>query len=351
MNENLAYFLDKDTFEIKECLLIKINEINLDLETNGNSSFEVIRKLDIEENDFLYLKVNNNVKFIGVVKSQEGDSNTNIYTITCKHILEMFNFESFIENESTIKDVGIEDFIANRISDEFISNIDSFCNKSFLEVKALTHTPKNISITTLANAENKIYNFLTLINNAIENYDLQFDFIVSKNKLKLEISTKSDDKILVDATVSDVVDYSELFSISFISKVECLDTSTNMKYYRYLLNDRTTTDNKNNPNRIKGETKRISVDNSDDINQAIADVFKGNNYQHNITFKINTDSKLIDVNNLKLGVPIQIKTKNNIIKDTYISKIKETNDKFKEFTCGNLRVDFIDKILSERKKI
>ncbi len=350
MKNQLAYFLDKDTFEIKECILVDINEINLDLETNGNSSFRVAKKLNIEQNDFMYIKNDGIEKFFGIVQSQENENNSNIYVITCKDILAMLDFESFVANENTISNVGIEDFLANRISEEFVTNTDSFLNKAFFEVEALTHTPKIISLSSLVNIQDNIYNFLTLVGNTIENYDLKFDFIISRNHLKLEISTKTDEKVLVDTTISDVINYSETFSISYIAKVECLDLSTNTKYYKYLLNDRTTTSNQNDPNRVKGTTKRITAQRTEDVEQAIADAFKSNSYQHNITFEIKQNSALIDVPSLKQGTPIQIKTKNNVITDTYISKITEKNDIFKQFTCGNLRVNFIDKILKERNE-
>lgn len=349
MNDVLAYFLDKDTFEIKECTQIKIKEINLDLETNGNSSFTSIKKLDIEENDFVYIK---DEGFFGIVKNQSDDGKNGLYNLSCKNALAMLDFESFDsfnEQPELIKEVGIEDFLVNRISQEFITNSDSMCNKPYFSVEALTHTPKLISIQNLVTVQNQIYNFLTLVGNIIEYYGIKFEFIIDNGTLKLEISENTDETMLIDTTISDVVDYEETFAISYIAKVECLDTNNERKYYRYLLNDRTITDDATNPNRVTGKTKRITVNQTDEVLQSMTDVFKGNSYQHNITFKINKNSKLIDVANLKLGTPIKIKTNNNVVNDTYISKIKKTNNKFIEFTCGNMRVDFIDKFLKERR--
>ena len=37
--------------------------------------------------------------------------------------------------------------------------------------------------------------------------------------------------------------------------------------------------------------------------------------------------------------------------NTYISAIKLTQNKFIEYTCGNIRIKFIDKLLKERRKI
>ena len=52
----------------------------------------------------------------------------------------------------------------------------------------------------------------------------------------------------------------------------------------------------------------------------------------------------------KYGTPIAIKTKESLIFNTYISAIKITQKKFYEYTCGNIRINFIDKLLKERRK-
>ena len=54
--ETVAYFLDKMSFEILDVAQLEVEEINRDLETNGNSLFTSFRELEIEEGDFIYLK-------------------------------------------------------------------------------------------------------------------------------------------------------------------------------------------------------------------------------------------------------------------------------------------------------
>ena len=61
-------------------------------------------------------------------------------------------------------------------------------------------------------------------------------------------------------------------------------------------------------------------------------------------------SKLFDVEKMKIGTPLSVRTNNNIILDTYISAIKDDGSNFIEITCGNMRINFIDKILKERNK-
>ena len=259
-HEIIAYFLNKTNFEIKDVAQLTISEINQDMETNGNSIFYSPKKLLIEENDYIYLKENDQQLFLGIIQKQEDENESGKYKLTCKDIMAILDFSCFEEDdEEIIKNVGIEDFLATKISKEFINNEDHFVNKNYLEVNAITHTKKNISISTLANVTNGIYNFLTLANNAIKNYDLQFDFAIKKKKLIICISTKSAEKTLIDTTTSDVSEYSETFSLEIVSKVEVYIKETGEKYYRYLLNDRTTTTDSENPNRVAGKTEKVVV--------------------------------------------------------------------------------------------
>ena len=48
--------------------------------------------------------------------------------------------------------------------------------------------------------------------------------------------------------------------------------------------------------------------------------------------------------------PIAIKTKESLIYDTYISSIRIKPNKFIEYQCGNIRINFLEKIMKERKK-
>lgn len=348
--ETVAYFLDKMSFEILDVAQLEVEEINRDLETNGNSLFTSFRELEIEEGDFIYLKKNDKISFLGIVSKQEKTTIDNIYTITCKDILSLFDIEMFVENETTISETGIEDFIKDAIESEFVNNSDTFVNRTFFSVEVLTHTKKNITVGSIVTVTNNIYNFLTFINNAIQKYSLNFDFVLTKNSIKLQIATRTEDKMLIDTTVSDISNYSEVFSLEYTAKVEVYINSTKAKYYRYLLNDRTTTTNKNDPNRVFGKTEKITVEEEEDAEQASLDVFKSNSYEHNITFEILKSSKLYDVTKINLGTPILIKTQNNIVQDTYISKIVDTNHNYLTLSCGNMRVDYIDKFLQERRK-
>lgn len=237
--------------------------------------------------------------------------------------------------EPVIWEDGIEDFIEKTITDNFISNSDTFVNLPYLEIEVKTHSKKNISIN---NVENGIYNLHTFINNCTQNYNIMFSFEIIGKKLKMTIENKTMSRRLINEEM--MTDVQEVFETNVTSKVVVV---TNSGLYKlYLLNDRTTTTDSSNPNRAVGKTETIYTENIEDAEQSALNVIKQNSYNHNITFK----SKL----NLEVGQPISIRTKSSTIFDTYISAKAISEQDFKQYTCGNIRINFIDKILKERNK-
>ncbi len=153
---------------------------------------------------------------------------------------------------------------------------------------------------------------------------------------------------LIDTTIADISNYIEKFETNVIAKV-VVKTDTDIQKW-YLLSDRTTTQNKSDINRATGNIEVVYTSKAEDARQTALDKFKSNTYNHYISFSINRNSKLFDVEKMKIGTPLSVRTNNNIILDTYISAIKDDGSNFIEITCGNMRVNFIDKILKERNK-
>lgn len=238
-------------------------------------------------------------------------------------------------NEPVIWEDGIEDFIAQTITDNFISNSDTFVNLPYLEIEVKTHSKKNISVS---NVENGIYNLHTFINNCTQNYNIMISFEIVGKKLKMVLENKTMDRQLINEEM--MTDIQEVFETDITSKVVVV---TNSGLYKlYLLNDRTTTTDSTDPNRAEGKTETIYTENMEDAEQSALNVIKQNSYNHNITFK----SKL----ELDVGQPISIRTKSSVVFDTYISSKVITEENFKKYTCGNIRLTLIDKILKERNK-
>ena len=243
-----------------------------------------------------------------------------------------------VNDEIIIKEKGIEDFLAKKIADNFISNTDTFVNLEYLQLEVKTHTKKETSVT---NVQNNIFNLHTYMTNCTQKYDVVYSFSIVNKKLLIIIEVKTAKKELIDVNAQAISNYSEVFETDVVSKVVVV-TSTSV-YTLYLLNDRTTTTDKTNKNRAAGRTVTVYTENYSDAKQTALDQIKQNTYNHNITF--NYLDRFI-----KVGTPIAIKTKESLIFDTYISAVRITNSKFIEYTCGNIRTKFIDKLLKERKK-
>ena len=343
-NKVFMWIFDFFTFAVKDIVEIANYEINIDEETNANTIIQVLKKTTAKARDIVAIKKNNEVIYWGTIDNIQNEDGQVLYEYTIKYITNLFDQDIILENENLIKTTGVEDFIADAITNNFISNEDTFVNISYLQLNVKTHTKKQTSVT---NVENGIYNLHTWITNCTQNYDIVYSFSIVNKKLVMTIEVKETDKELIDVNAQPISNYREVFETDVVSKVTVLydkvnDEDQKGQYTLYLLNDRTTTTDKNNTNRADGKVETVYTLNYEDANQKALDTMKANAYNHNITFAYY--DRFIAV-----GTPIAIKTKESLIFDTYISAIKITQSKFIEYTCGNIRINFIDKLLKERR--
>lgn len=340
-NKNGATFMwvfDGNDFKIKGIMELSDYEISIDEETNPNTIVNVLKNIQAKEDDIVAIKKENEVVYWGIVKKVENEDGKALYKYTLKYITNMFDQKVILKNEDIIKTVGIEDFIAKTIKENFINNTDTFLNKTYLKVVVKTHTKVQ---TTVDNVQDCIYNLHTWIINCTQRYNIVYNFSIESKMLVITIENKSIKKELIDTTAQAISNYSEVFETNIISKVTVI-TKEEGEYNLYLLTDRTTTTDMKNENRAKGKVETVYTEKMEDAPQKALDTMKSNSYNHNVTFKMLNKY-------MKVGTPIAIKTKNSVILDTYISALKITQEKFIEYTCGNIRIKFIDKILKERK--
>lgn len=343
-DEAIVYFLDKADLEIKDVIEFENYEYNIDEETNAKTMFDISRKNSINNGDIVILKRSNNVDYIGIVENAQNEDGEQRQRTALKYISNIFDKKVILKNEDIIFNQGIEDFIARTINDEFTNSNDSLLNISWLDVEVLTHTTLQKSVDT----ENGIYNFHTFITNCTQNYNIILDFSFENNRIKLKIYKQEQETELIDATTDDICNYVEVYETDVLAKVT-VKTDTDVLQW-FLKSDRTITQNINDSDRAVGKEDVIYTANNDDAYQTALNVFKGNSYNHYISFYVNKDSMLFNVKNFKIGTPLSVRTDNNVILDTYISAISDNGGKFMKITCGNMRINFIDKINQERRK-
>lgn len=342
-NKVFMWIFDFRNFTLKDIVELPDYDINIDEETNSNSIIKILKKTEAKAPDIVFIKKNGEIIYWGIIDKIQNEDGKKSYEYTLKYITNMFDEKVETEYEEGVEDLirttGIEDFLQKTIEDHFIKNKDTFINRTYLEVRTLTHTKLETSIT---NIENGIYNLHTWMTNCTQKYDIVYNFFIENKKLIMTISKEQRNKELLNVKAQAISNYTEVFETKVISKVVVKIKDVKDRYILYLLNDRTTTEDMSNVNRAQGSTERIYVENQEDAKQSALDVFKQNSYSHMISF--NMFNKYINV-----GTPIAIKTKDSTILDTYISAIKITQKKFIEYTCGNIRIKFIDKLLKERK--
>lgn len=342
-NKVFMWIFDFRNFTLKDIVELPDYDINIDEETNSNSIIKILKKTEAKAQDIVFIKKNGEIIYWGIIDKIQNEDGKKSYEYTLKYITNMFDEKVETEYEEGVEDLirttGIEDFLQKTIEDHFIKNKDTFINRTYLEVRTLTHTKLETSITNIGNG---IYNLHTWMTNCTQKYDIVYNFFIENKKLIMTISKEQRNKELLNVKAQAISNYTEVFETKVISKVVVKIKDVKDRYILYLLNDRTTTEDMSNVNRAQGSTERIYVENQEDAKQSALDVFKQNSYSHMISF--NMFNKYINV-----GTPIAIKTKDSTILDTYISAIKITQKKFIEYTCGNIRIKFIDKLLKERK--
>ena len=338
MTKMFMWIFDYKDFSIKDIVEISDYEITIDEETNANSIIKILKETTAKDRDIVAVKRNNEVIYWGKVEQINNEDGKQLYEYTLKYITSFFDQDVILKEENLIKTTGIEDFIAKTIEDNFIENEDTFLNKEYLQLDVKTHTTKQ---TTVSNVQDNIYNLHTYMTNCTQNYNIVYSFSVLNGQLIVSIEQKEIKKELIDINAQAISNYTEVFEKSVVAKVTVL-TKEEGEYNLYLLNDRTTTTDKTNVNRADGKVVVVYTEKMEDANQKALDTMTANRYNHNITFEMLGEY-------IKIGTPIAIKTKKSIILDTYISAIKITQKSFVQYTCGNIRINFIDKLLKERK--
>lgn len=161
--------------------------------------------------------------------------------------------------------------------------------------------------------------------------------------LRIDIENKQETTKLIDTTLPEVTDYNKIYEADVTAKVQVYIREDGSEYNLYLKTDRTTTTNKDDPDRASGKIEVISVETADRAEEEALNVMKGNNYKHLVEFKIAKTSKLMDITELHIGRPIRIKTDDDIY-DSYISAITLSDENFVCFKSGRLRITLLDKL-------
>lgn len=263
------YILSSENLNILSICKLADYEINLDEETNAKSTFKVMKTEGLKKDNFLVL---NGLyrQFLFVIDSITTEKESSFVTITALDISNIFDRKVIEKDTETMSEESIEKFIANTMSENFVNSDDSVLNIGYIDI----YWHSNTQGVVQTNAENGIYNFHTFLINCRQYKNIYTYFSFVNGRLKIDIKNENDNEELIDTTLPEIVDYNKIYENKVTAKVSVLIRETGEIYNLYLKTDRTTTTNKNDPNRASGQIEVISVDTEDKAAEEALNVMK-----------------------------------------------------------------------------
>lgn len=338
----IASIISRYSLTLTDTVTVADYELALDADYDGKSQIVLHRKPEASEDDFIILN-EGGIVFQGIIDAIENEKGQKAYTITAIEMQRLFDRKVILTNESLLS-TGIEDFIADQITGNFISSDDALLNISYLTVTAKTHTPVAAKVDV---EEGGIYNLCTYIGNALTSYGIFVGFEFEKDALNVVIEKRQQSDLKIDTGLANIINLSEIYETKALAKLTVLwnkGTTTDTRNF-FLKTDRTITEDVNDPDRAKGSVNVIvsTAETEAEMKQAAYDQFAANSYQHKITFDV-VPSKLVAAADLYVGHKLKVKTGSGI-RDSIIAGIEHNNgQKAISVTLGQMKVTLIEKL-------
>lgn len=345
----ILYVLNKDDAAIKDARNISSYDIKEDIDFTDVTSVTIADYIDVVAGDFAVLKKGKNQVFFGICKKLEPISNG--YKLTLKQKECMFDTTIYKDEEELISMVGLEDYIAKLIKDNFTESGDPLMDMGYIHISASTHTQISAKAATIANTEDGIFNLKTFLGNARQKYGIFLDFKLGNKCIEIDVNCKGQTVLNVDTKLPEVSITSEIYEVDVLAKLivkwkksEDDETPETKRYY--LRSDRTITEDTDDTKRVDGTVKTISVlaEMEAEMYQQALNEFKANAYNHSVTAKFLTTSKIYDTSDFFIGRKCRILTKVGV-KESMITEMSKKQDcEYVEITFGNLPVKLTRKI-------
>ncbi len=107
--KTLVYFLSKTDLEIKDVIEFENYEYVIDEETNKNTIFNVMKKINAENGDIVVLQRNGKIDYTGIIKDIENEDGEQKRKVTLRYISNIFDRKVILKNENLISENGIEE--------------------------------------------------------------------------------------------------------------------------------------------------------------------------------------------------------------------------------------------------
>lgn len=91
MDKIFMWIFDYYTFSVKDIVEIGEYEINIDEETNANSTIDVLKKTTAKARDIIIIKKNNELLYWGIIDEIQNDDGKQLYQFKAKYMTNLFD--------------------------------------------------------------------------------------------------------------------------------------------------------------------------------------------------------------------------------------------------------------------
>ena len=336
------YFLTRNLEYYNEhhiCTEYKIEESGLDI---VKSDFVLTKETDAVEGDFLLAKFRGEreIAYFGVIEDFDNEK------VECNSLLSLADIE-FAATKVSGK--SFEDYV-RRIMNKFIRD-DSTKQLSKLEIVAPTNTEHLYQPSDPPTATS----MAKYLVNAFKKYNIVWRLVTLDNgKIETTLFCATE-KIVIEDNIPDVTGWDVQINragkgsenqLLIIGKKTTDSLNPIILATYYLRSDNEITTNKNDSNVVMPTSTKISIYDTEDENKPtydqVSSELKGNAYNHQISFQVSKDSKILDVKAMHPGLLATLIYKGKVINSVLTSKIVDSSSDKVEFTFGNIRNRVVD---------
>lgn len=357
----LAYVLSSADLSVKDILNFEDYDFHTDIEFAEKSYIQVPRKPDLNIDDFVVCKSENEVVFIGICGDYSSNSGGNAYKIILKQKENLFDREMIAGSRmDQMNDpaVGIEGCVASMIDAGWAQNTDPLYLRSYMTVQVLTRTTTALALSSIVTADGGVFNLKTFLGNILELYRIRVGFNFSvQGALAITVGQDSAPTVNMNALDSDISSYKETLSVDALAKLNVRwgivsggeITGYTVRSY-YLRTDRTVTMDVSDPDRVTGKVRSIYMESDDavKVDEAAYNEFKSNSYAHKIEFQLRKASKIYDHEAFYIGRPCAVRTKTGIQTTLVTGRELSNSTAFVSIVFGKLKVTLLEKIRGDR---
>ena len=281
----------------------------------------------------------------------------NLMTITYEPWIKLFDIDILFDTDLQGSNTPLETFIANTITDYFISNSDSMQNISGLSVQTSTSTLNwGFHLTSVVEGQHyTVVNFLNaILTRAMSKYQVALDFDVDFENKTIVVSIGKNQlaEKVIEAELPNIINRSITLQANSndtnkLIVYDMSDISTSETYYLHTDGTYDTTDD----DRIVPVVLEIAgvISNESETFQSLADAYASNlfnsiSYNNLIELEMLDDDDLVKPKDLKIGQTL------NVISGGASYSTILTGRRIGETTtliCGTIRLDLTKILLSQ----